>query len=665
MPVMKNLFICFLAFITVQLSAQTKRQLKSPDGKVRITVEVPRHSLQYSLYFNNRPILLSSLIDLELADGRSLSKDLAIRKINLQHVKDSILNPVPAKRKVIMKEYNEMTISFRQAFSVIFRAYNDGMAYRIETYFKDSVTVQQESARFNFAENFNTYYPQVQKRSDMDIFHTSFEEPYQVKSMDSLDASVLCFSPVLVSCENGIKAVVTESDLEDYPGMFLRGTGGQSMEGSFAPYPLEEAVNVGEYPQSYVTKRATWLARCKGTRKYPWRTILLSANDRDLPGNDLVYRLSAPSRVRDVDWIHPGKGTDEWIIGINLFNIPFVAGINTATYKYYIDFAKQFGFDRIMMDAGWSDNLDLFKVNPNLNMDSLAAYSRAKGIKLSLWTLAYTLNRQLEPALEQFSRWGVDFIMTDFIDRDDQKTVNFYYRIAEACARKKIMIMYHGAYKPAGFERTFPNAITRESVLGSEYNIWSDKATPRHDLLLPFIRMVSGPLDYEPGLLDNASLKTFRPIPEKVMSQGTRCHQLAMFVVYDNPMQIFSGNPSQGLLEPAFMELLGSIPSTWDETKIIDGKLGEYIITARKKGDNWFLAAMGDWSEQSLSLALNFLEPGKYKASICQDGINASKYASDYIITEKDILSGDSLKIHLASGGGYLARFSRLSSAVK
>jgi alpha-glucosidase len=227
------------------------------------------------------------------------------------------------------------------------------------------------------------------------------------------------------------------------------------------------------------------------------------------------------------------------------------------------------------------------------------------------------------------------------------------------------MIMYHGAYKPAGFERTFPNAITRESVLGSEYNIWSEKASPRHDLLLPFIRMVSGPLDYEPGLLDNASLKTFRPIPEKVMSQGTRCHQLAMFVVYDNPMQIFSGNPSQGLLEPAFMDLLGSIPSTWDETKIVDGKLGEYIVTARKKGANWFLSAMGDWNEQSLSILLNFLEPGKYKATICQDGVNASKYASDYIITEKDIQSGDSLKIHLASGGGYLAKFSRLSSAVK
>ncbi len=292
-------------------------------------------------------------------------------------------------------------------------------------------------------------------------------------------------------------------------------------------------------------------------------------------------------------------------------------------------------------------------------MDEISSYAKEKGIKLSMWTLALALDKQLEPALDQFQKWGVDFIMTDFMDRDDQKMVNFYYRVAESCARHQIMIMYHGAYKPAGFSRTFPNAVTRESVLGSEYNIWSEKATPDHNLLLPFIRMVAGPMDYEPGILDNATKKTFRPIETKVMAPGTRCHQLAMFVVYESPIQIFSGNPSAGMQEPALMELLGSIPTTWDETKIIDAKVGEYIITARKKGDDWFIASMGNWNEHELKLSLDFLDEGDYTAVICEDGVNADRYPSDYKITEKKIVKSETIDINLAPGGGFMMRIKK------
>jgi len=254
----------------------------------------------------------------------------------------------------------------------------------------------------------------------------------------------------------------------------------------------------------------------------------------------------------------------------------------------------------------------------------------------------------------------VDYIMTDFIDRDDQPTVSFYHRIARACADHHIMIMYHGAFPPKGFNRTWPNAVSREGVLGSEYNIWSDKATPDHNLMLPFIRMVAGPMDYEPGILDNATKKTFRSIEEKVMAPGTRCHQLAMFVVYDSPLQIFSGNPAQGYLEPAFMELLGSIPTVWDETKIIDGKVGEYIITARKKGENWFIGSMSNWQPRELKLSLDFLDASsEYSATFCEDGVNADRYASDYRISEKKLTNKDSITIKLAPGGGFMMRLKK------
>ena len=592
---------------------------------------------------------------MQLGNGKSISSNNAIASSRTQSVDARIISPVPEKRKIIPDVYNALSVVLKQPFTVVFRAYNDGVAYRIETRLKDAIVVKKETAVFNFPKNHPVYFPQTAKREDADSFHTSFEELYLFKPLDSISNHMMAFTPVLIAPATGAKIALTESDLLDYPGMFLKGDNDNSLHGEWAPYPLEEKV-VGEgFSQKIVSKRGDFIAKTSGTRTFPWRVLMIANEDKDLPANDMVYRLASPSTLGDVSWVHPGKGTDEWIIGINLFNVPFKTGVNTASYKYYIDFAKRFGFDRIMMDAGWSDSRDLFKITPEINMDTLAAYAKAQGIKISMWTLAMTLDRQLDSALDQFDKWGVDFIMTDFIDRDDQPVVNFYERIAKACARHKMMIMYHGAYPPKGFNRTYPNAITRESVLGSEYNIWSDKPTPGHDLILPFTRMLSGPLDYEPGILDNATKKTFRPIAEKVMSQGTRCHQLAMFVVYDSPLQLFSGNPSQGWLEPQFMELLGSLPTTWDETKIPDAKVGEYIVTARKKDNNWYIGGMTNWEERDISIPLDFLT-GSFAATICKDGVNAGRYASDYTIESATVTNATTLNMHLAPGGGFLIR---------
>ncbi len=415
----------------------------------------------------------------------------------------------------------------------------------------------------------------------------------------------------------------------------------------------------GDYPQSLVSKRADYIARTNGTRTFPWRVLIIADEDRQLPSNDIVYRLAPASRIGDASWVNPGKGTDEWTINVNLFNVPFRSGVNTASYKYYIDFAKRFGFNRIMMDAGWSDNMDLFKINPDINMDTLVQYAKEKGIKISMWTLANTLDRQLDSALDRFNKWGVDFIMTDFMDRNDQKMVHFYYRIAKACAEHHMMIMYHGAYPPKGFNRTYPNNITREGVLGSENNIGSDKASPDHDVTLPYTRMLEGSFDYEPLVFNNATKKGFRTIEGMVMTQGTRSHQLAMFVVYDNPMEIFGGNPSQAWLEPKFTELMANIPTTWDETNIIDGKVGEYIITARKKGDKWFIGGMTNWSARDINIKFDFLDDGSYKATVCKDGVNADRYAADYILEDTAVKKNDEIKIHLAPGGGFLIRLEK------
>jgi len=645
-------------FLSLNASSADKKEIFSPDKKIKLTIE-STDKLYYSISYENKPLLQPSAINMILENGTSISGKISLNKSTIRQNNSVIISPVPEKRRNIPDLYNEITIRFQQPFSIVFRVYNDGVAYRFLSHSKDSIFVKQEIAEFNFPQAHPVYFSKVYKRDNADIYHTSFEEPYQLKPLDSVSDKDLIFSPLLVAPASGPKIAITESDLEDYPGMFVTGAGNKSLIGHFAPYPLEEKVAEGEFPQAIVTKRANFIARTRGERSFPWRVLMIAATDKELPGNDLVYRLASPSRIKDVSWVNPGKGTDEWIIGVNLFNVSFKSGVNTATYKFYIDFAKRFGFDRIMMDAGWSDYKDLFKINPAINMDEIAAYAKEKNIKLSMWTLAMTLDKQLEPALEQFNKWGVDFIMTDFMDRDDQKMVNFYFRIAEACAKHKIMIMYHGAFKPAGFNRTYPNSVTREGVLGSEYNIWSDKPTPEHNLLLPFIRMTSGPMDYEPGILDNATAKTFRPIGDKVMAQGTRCHQAAMFIVYESPIQIFAGNPSQGLMEPAFMELLGSVPTTWDTTIVLDGKVGDYIITARKKNNDWFIGAMTDWTPRDLSIDLSFLGNGNYEATICSDGVNADRYPSDYVLEKKQIRAGEKLQIKMAPGGGYVVKLRR------
>ncbi|HRI20235.1 MAG TPA: glycoside hydrolase family 97 catalytic domain-containing protein, partial [Panacibacter sp.] len=552
--------IILLLFIFTNIKTYSQQTLSSPDQKIKVNIYTDTE-LNYDVFVDDEPILSNSIIDMQLYGEVFMSHLLSIKSAKTKTVNETIVAQIPVSRKNIPNNYNELTIQFKNNFALIFRAYNDGVAYRISTSFKDSITVVNETADFHFVNGAHAYAPVVTKRPDEDVFHTSFEELYTHKSLDSFSANNYMFTPVLTETNN-IKVAITESDLDDYPGMFLRGTSSNSFNAAFAPYPAEEKVAEGDYPQKIVTQRANYITKTQGTRSFPWRALLIAREDKELPTNDLVYRLASPSKIPDVSWIHPGKGTDEWIIDVNLFNVPFVSGVNTASYKYYIDFAKQFGFDRIMMDAGWSKTTDLFAINPNINMDTIVAYAKEKGIKISMWTLAMTLDRQLDAALKQFKKWNVDYIMTDFIDRDDQPTVNFYKRITEACANAHLMIMFHGAYPPKGFNRTYPNNITREGVLGSEYNAWSDKPTPTHNATLPFTRMLGGPFDYEPGLLDNATAQQFRPIWGKVMSQTTRCQQLAMFVVYDNPLQIFSGNPSQGYMEPAFMQLLGSIPTT-------------------------------------------------------------------------------------------------------
>lgn len=648
----KQILIVFLCCVLSPAFAQKSIDIISPSRKIQVSVTLS-DSIYYQVKVNGTDLISSSAIAL-ITDKQALGVRSSLSKQRTRTVNDTITNPVPHKRKRIPDVYNELELQFKSSFSLIFRAYNDGVAYRWVTSSKDSLIIKAEIANFNFAKTDTAFIPLVVKREDSDIFHSSFEEHYVKNLLSGFTREQIGFSPVLI--HGSVNAVITESDLSNYPGMFLGGTGRNSLRGVFAGYPSEERIQGSEFKQWVVKKRHSYISRSNGTRSYPWRVIAIAENDKDLLMNDLVYRLASPPKETDWSWVKPGMSTEEWTMGNNIYGVDFQSGLNTETYKYYVDFAATFGLEYVMLDAGWSSADDLFKITPTMDIQAISDHAKSKNVNLMMWTLAMTLDRQLEEALTQFNKWGVKCIMTDFMDRDDQKTVEFYHRIAEATARHKIMLMFHGAFKNAGFERTYPHAVAREGVLGSEWNMWSEKATPEHDLQIPFIRMVAGHMDYQPGFLTNVNKKTFRAVADKIMSQGTRCHQLAMFVAYESPLQVFAGNPSDALREQEYTGFFTSLPTVWDESVALDGKVGDYLVVARRSGKDWYIAAMTDWSARTIDVDLSFLSAGNYVATIVKDGVNADQHGSDYRIVTETLTKNGRLKISMAPGGGFVAR---------
>lgn len=662
MMLLRQIFPVLLLCLFQTHHALSKQfNLYSPDKRIKVVVNI-NTQISYSIFYNDYPILLPSGISMQLNDGEKLGVKTKLTRVNYKSA-DTVLYPIlKVKNAVVPDIYNEYIFKFKNNFSLCFRAYNDGVAYRFTTQKQNSLIVSNEEAVFNLPSNSTVYFPPVRKREDADIFHTSFEGFYQSSKIEALNDSLLFYSPVLITLQDSLKMILTESDIMDYPGMFLRKGKGNSLSGVFAPYPTAEKVTGGDgFRQSIVTERADYIAVTKGSRVFPWRIVAIASTDKSILSNDIVYRLASPADLSDTGWIKPGKSTEEWITDLNLYGVNFKAGLNTETYKYYVDFASRFGLEYVMLDAGWSDVNDLFSITKGMDVKEIIRYADTRNIGIILWTQAETMKKQMDTALDSIKSWGAKIVMTDFIDRDDQKAINFLNKFADECAKRELMVMIHGAPKPAGFSRTHPNALTREAVAGSEYNAWSGDITPEHDMMLPFLRMFSGAMDYEPGILQNATKKhTEKMGMERVVAQGTIMHQLAMFVIYESPLQLFSGNISDAIRHPELMEFFGGIPSVWDETIVLDASFPKYILEARRNTNNWFIGAMNDWTPKDFTLSLDFLEAGEYEVTIAEDGINAERNPHDYRIVTINVRKGSCLHVHLAPGGGYLAHIKKV-----
>ena len=652
--------LLLLALSSSVLSAQKNRdfELTSPDSAISVKVEAGA-KLQWSVRLRGEQIVAPSIMSLILEGGDTLGDNATITSADREKIRSAFagINYIKAR---IPDEYNQITINCKNGFGVIFRVYNDAVAYRYFTKKKGEIIVRNEEANFNFTDDHKAFLPYMWDYRGGKIFNSSFEALYREITISRFLSDSLAFLPALVDVGNNVKVVILEADLEDYPGMYLDvNRTRKGFTGVYAPYPLEATLG-GFGGINYVpTKRADYIAKTRGTRNFPWRAIAISRSDRELLNNDIVQKLASPPRINDISWIKPGQVAWDWWNNWNISHVDFKAGINTPTYKYYIDFAAANKIPYIIMDGGWSEGLDLTKVVPAINLQEILAYGKQKGVDVILWASWYAVTQQMNTVFPLCAKMGVKGFKIDFVDRDDQIAVASLYEIAVKAAENHLLVDYHGVFKPTGLQRTYPNVVGYEGVKGLENYKWAVEDQPRYVVSIPYIRMMAGPMDYTPGAMRNAVRANYRPINDNPMSQGTRCQQLAMYVVFEAPLQMLSDNPTTYMKEQECTDFITKVPTTFDETVPLDGKVGEYVALARRKGDTWYVGAMSNWDARECTLDLSFLGKGTYQATVFKDGINADRDGTDYRKEVITVSMEHPLNIHLAPGGGWAARIEK------
>jgi Glycoside hydrolase 97. len=653
------LFITLLSTqICFAMANPVEMKLSSPDKQIALQIKVGSE-LSWTLTQSGDTIITPSNISLLLADGTILGKNAKLKSTKSNSINKTIA-VVNYRKKEVSDNYNQMTVTFKGDYGAIFRAYNDGVAYRFFSTKKSGIVIENEQANFNFKTDHKAWIPYARDPREGDKFQTPFEIIYDQTNISQFRTDSLSILPLLVDLGNQKKALLMETDIEDYPGMYLNlnKQTKQGFQGVFPKCPLNERVGGYENLNYWVSKRADFMAKTTKAREFPWRVVFISKDDKELADNDMVQRLAAPSRIADVSWIKPGKVAWDWWNNWNISHVDFRAGINTPTYKYYIDFASEYGVEYVVLDEGWYKKHDILTSSEEIDLKAILDYAKSKNVGIILWSAWHDLDIVKEQAFAKYAAMGVKGFKVDFFDRDDQKSMRSCYDIAEMAAQYKMLLDYHGM-KPSGIQKTWPNVLNFEGVKGMENVKWAHDNMPPYDVTLPFIRMMAGPMDYTPGAMRNATKENFQPSNSMPMSQGTRVHQMAMYVAFEAPLQMLCDNPTAYRKEAECTRFVVKVPTVTDRTVILDAKVSEYLVTARSKNDNWYVGALTNWDARTLTIDLSFLPEGTYKAEIFSDGINADRDATDYKREEKIFTNKDKIAINLATAGGWAARFEK------
>ncbi len=655
--------------------------IKSPDGKIESTIVNKEGALTYNIVYNGKTIMPMSIIGLDYTQDKKAYTKMTVKKITRRTIDETIASPFT--RQATMRNLcNEMILHLKEGLSLVFRAYNEGIAYRyvwegkpgivanekLLCYFGDSAiatvpyVTNYDSTVFG-SEPFilsNSVSPQSEKwEAFYPQYSSSFENQYTTKPITKLDPRRLSFLPILIHCDNDMRICVTESSLTDYPGMYLRHYANGIMECKHAPLPSDVVQGGHNNLQLLVKGRESHIATMDKTRHFPWRIFMIGESDTEIAMNNMSYLLGESTPLDDISWIKPGKVAWDWWNNWNISGVDFKAGINNETYKYYIDFASKYGIEYVILDEGWAVNkkADLFQVVPEIDLPMLVSYARERGVSIILWAGYHAFDRDMERVCKHYSAMGVKGFKIDFMDRDDQIVTDFYRRAAEMCAKYHLVVDFHGAFKPAGLNRTYPNVLNFEGVFGLEQMKWAPSTVDqmRYDCQIPFIRQAAGPMDYTQGAMINGAKGCYHPSWSQPMSQGTRSHQLALYIVLESPLNMLCDSPTNYEREPEYTRFVASIPTVWDETRVLQGEVGEYIVTARRKGDTWYIGGITNWTERDINLDLTQLGLSDASIEIYSDGVNADRKGSDYrhqtLSTHKSTMA-----IHLAPGGGFVIK---------
>ncbi len=629
--------MCFFS-----MSAE-KYTIQSPDNRLSVTVSTGTNTT-YQVDFDGKRILDPSPISMTFDNGASIGRNMKVKDV-IKDSSDKIIKPVIQQKSASIRDnYNSMKL-LSDGYNIEFRVYDDGLAYRFHTDFPDSLKVLSEEATFCFPADFDALFPEERTM-------LSAQQPvFKPMKLSEIATDKFCSTPILLKADDKVRVFISESDLESYPGMFLRKQGKHELAGKYAAVSLEDYRT--DDRQIFPTKRADYIAKVNGTRNFPWRAMIVTDNDANLITNQLIYKL-APESKGDFSWVKPGKIAWDWYNALVLTGVDFKCGVNNDTYKYYIDFASRNNIEYVVIDDGWSEAWDVTKTIPEINIPELVAYGKKKNVDLILWVSWAPFREKIDEAFDKFNEWGVKGIKMDFMNRDDQEMVDFYYEVARKAADHKMLVDFHGAYKPTGWIHTFPNVLTSEGVAGLENHKWGSFVTPKHNVTLPFTRMVAGPMDYTPGAMKNLHEKDHQINFNLPASVGTRCHQLGMYVVYESPLQMLADTPTAYEKEPECMQFLSQVPVVWDETKVISAAVGEHIIVARRNGDTWYLGGMAGEKGGSFEIPLDFIKGNKTMTS-WEDGVNVDLNAEDFAVRTKKVKAGDKISISMYDGGGFAA----------
>ena len=652
-------------------------EVSSPNGKVKVVVNTDG-AVKWSVSYSGQTVLQPSVIDIQLRQGKKTLGLGQVGKVAKHQVESSFKNPF-YKKAEISDAYGQLLMYTNQKFTIEVRAYDDGAAYRLISSNTKPSLVVNETAEFSFADDYQAFVPYVNDNRGGERYCYSFESYYDEAPLSKMFPDSLAITPLAVCLPSGMKAIVMDAGVENYPGMFVKRAKsgevkGEKLVAEFAPYPLAQEIGGYDRLNLVPTKRADYIAKLDGRQSLPWRAVVITERDADILNCDMAQRLAPACRIADTSWIHPGKVAWDWWNNCNITGVDFASGMNTNTYLYYIDFAAKNKIEYVIIDEGWSGKESLMDdLSPEIDLPRVIAHGKEKGVGIILWSSwrnligSNPLNdiKVTDEVMKHYADMGIKGFKVDFFDRDDQQVIASAYKIAESAARYHLYLDYHGL-KPFGIQRAYPNIFNFEGVKGLENSKWEPRVgdgplhnQPRYDVTAPYLRMLAGPMDYTPGAMMNAMKDSFFGNNDHPMSQGTRVHQMAMYTTFEAPLQMMADSPTKYMQNQECTDFIAQIPTTFDETVALDGQLGEYIVIARRKGTTWYVAAMTDWTARDLTIPLSFLGEGQFSADIFADGANAMKEATDYKHTKQTATCQDQLKIHLSSGGGWTGIFKK------